>query len=145
MQALWLDVLGAVVAEPSDDFFDLGGGSLTAAQLVSRLRERFPEVTVADVYEHPRLGDLAARAGRMAAPSGRQNRDVRPVPVKTQVGSVVLGPAAHPHRLRWLVWIGVGNNIAAGLLGLAWLPARVVVVGGPRAGWCSSHRRADAR
>ncbi len=39
---LWADVLGAEVASGSDDFFDFGGGSLTAAQVVGRLRERFP-------------------------------------------------------------------------------------------------------
>ena len=32
----------AAVTATSDDFFDAGGGSLSAAQLVSRLRERFP-------------------------------------------------------------------------------------------------------
>ena len=53
---------------PSDDFFDLGGGSLTAAQMVSRLRTRYPEVTVADLYEHPTVGRLAA-ARQMAAPA----------------------------------------------------------------------------
>ena len=56
----WTAILGGAPTGPDDDFFDLGGGSLTAAQLVSRLRERFPEVTVADVYDHPGLADLAA-------------------------------------------------------------------------------------
>src|SRR5690606_32131197 len=35
---IWNDVLGAQVTSPSDDFFDFGGGSLTAAQVVGRLR-----------------------------------------------------------------------------------------------------------
>ena len=54
---------------PSDDFFDLGGGSLTAAQMVSRLRTRYPEVTVADLYEHPTVRGLAALLDGMAAPT----------------------------------------------------------------------------
>ena len=66
-------ILGAAPAG-EEDFFDLGGGSLTAAQLVSRLRERFPEVTVADVYEHPVLADLAATLDAMAAPSSATRR-----------------------------------------------------------------------
>ena len=45
---------------PDSDFFELGGNSLAAAKLVSALRERFPAVAVADVYDHRRLGDLAA-------------------------------------------------------------------------------------
>ena len=80
---------------PDDDFFDLGGGSLTAAQLVSRLRERFPEVTVADVYEHPTARRPGRRPRRDRPPptAGRTGR-VRPVRCKTQVGQV----AAHVRR-----------------------------------------------
>ncbi|MGN6722849.1 MAG: non-ribosomal peptide synthetase, partial [Marmoricola sp.] len=51
--ALWQDILGVDISTVDEDFFDLGGGSLTAAQLVSRLRETHAEITVADVYEHP--------------------------------------------------------------------------------------------
>ena len=59
------------VTGPKDDFFDLGGGSLTAAQLVARLRERFPEVTVADVYESPTLGGAVRCARRDGQPHGQ--------------------------------------------------------------------------
>ncbi|WP_280509008.1 acyl carrier protein, partial [Nocardia cyriacigeorgica] len=38
---------------PHADFFDLGGGSLSAAQLVTALRERYPRIAVADLYDHP--------------------------------------------------------------------------------------------
>ena len=74
---------------PDADFFDLGGSSLTAAQLVSRLRSRFPEVTVADVYERPTLGALADALDDMDTPPRSANRTVSPVPVKTQIGQVV--------------------------------------------------------
>jgi non-ribosomal peptide synthetase-like protein len=56
----WVAVLGTPVLERQSDFFELGGGSLTAAQLVSRIRERAPEFSVADVYDHPRLAAMAA-------------------------------------------------------------------------------------
>ena len=122
LQDVWRDLLGAE-AKAGDDFFDLGGGSLTAAQVVTRLRERFPEVTVADVYEHPRLGDLASVVDLMAAPSSRRNRRVRPVPVKTQTGQIVSTIALRTlSGLRWVTWLGIGCNLAAGLLDLAWLP-----------------------
>ncbi|MGZ5404007.1 MAG: Pls/PosA family non-ribosomal peptide synthetase [Nocardioides sp.] len=123
LQELWAEILGAGLGEGSDDFFDLGGGSLTAAQLVGRLRERFPEVTVADVYEHPTLQGLAAALDAMAAPTSRVNRRVRPVPLKTQVGQVVFTlPLRTLTGLRWLTWMAAANNLGAALLGLAWLP-----------------------
>lgn len=124
LQDLWAEILGAVVEQGSDDFFDLGGGSLTAAQLVGRLRERFPEVTVADVYEHPSVEGLATALDAMAAPTSRVNRRVRPVPVKTQVGQVAFTvPLRTLTGLRWLTWIAAANNVGSSLLGLAWLPA----------------------
>ncbi|MCW2746969.1 MAG: amino acid adenylation enzyme/thioester reductase family protein [Nocardioidaceae bacterium] len=123
LRQLWLDILGAVVTNVADDFFTLGGGSLTAAQLVSRLRARFPEATVADIYEHPSIVGLAAALDAMATPTGRRNRAVRPVPFKTQTAQIVASlPLRTLGGARWLVWIAAGNNIASSVLDLTWLP-----------------------
>ncbi|MEI2765172.1 MAG: Pls/PosA family non-ribosomal peptide synthetase [Dermatophilaceae bacterium] len=120
---IWLDVLGAPVESPGDDFFDLGGGSLTAAQVVSRLRPGYPELTVADVYEHPSIAGLAEHLDRMQAPSGRLNRAVNPVPRKTQAGQLVFGVALRSvGGARWLTWAAAGANVAAPALALPWLP-----------------------
>ena len=121
---LWLDILGAVVASPGDDFFALGGSSLMAAQLVARLRERFPEATVADVYEHPAVSDLAAHLDAMEAPAGEVNRSVPPVPRKTQLGQVLLLlPFRAATGLRWLTWVALGVAVARSAWDWTWLPA----------------------
>ncbi|WP_217995568.1 Pls/PosA family non-ribosomal peptide synthetase [Sanguibacter suarezii] len=123
LQELWLEILGAVVTSGEDDFFALGGGSLTAAQLVSRLRARFPEVTVADVYEHPTAAALAATLDAMAVPTGRRNTEVRPVPRRTQAGQVVFSLALRTiGGLRWLVWLAAASTAVASLWDVAWLP-----------------------
>ena len=120
---LWLEVLGADVRGPADDFFDLGGGSLTAAQLVSRLRARFPEVVVGDLYEHPTVGTLAAYLDQLTVAGPGSDRTVPPTPLKTQVGQVVattlLRALAGP---RWLVWVGIGSRLLADGLGWTLLP-----------------------
>ena len=59
----WQAVLGMPVPGPKADFFDLGGGSLAAAQLVSIIRTRAPEFSVADIYDVPRLGTMAKALG----------------------------------------------------------------------------------
>ena len=69
----WAEVLGTAAGGRDADFFAHGGGSLAAAQLVSALRARFPQVTVADVYEHPQLG-AAGRPARRARPGRRVDR-----------------------------------------------------------------------
>jgi amino acid adenylation domain-containing protein len=59
--ALWKSVLGIAPASRSDNFFALGGDSLTAVQLMSRLRETyFLELSVRALFEAPTLADLAA-------------------------------------------------------------------------------------
>lgn len=119
---LWLEVLGAEVHGPGDDFFDLGGGSLTAAQMVSRLRTRFPEVAVGDIYEQPTVGAMAAYLDTMAEAGPTSDRTVPVVPPKTQAGQVVatlgLRALAGP---RWLTWAAIGCQ-ALSWAGLDWLP-----------------------
>lgn len=119
----WAHVLGGAPTSATEDFFDVGGGSLAAAQLVSRLRERFPEVTVADIYEAPTTATLAAALEAMDAPQGRMNVEVGIVPRRTQLGQVAATVLIRSvGALRWLVWIGIGNALAAPLLELPWLP-----------------------
>ncbi|WP_280803147.1 Pls/PosA family non-ribosomal peptide synthetase [Aurantimicrobium minutum] len=55
----WAQVLGVPVTDLNTHFFDIGGGSLAAAQLVGRLRSIDSNMTVADIYAHPRLGSMA--------------------------------------------------------------------------------------
>jgi amino acid adenylation domain-containing protein len=61
----WTDELGPVTITAGSDFFELGGTSLAAAKLTSKLRDRFPAVAVADVYNHRRLDELSARLDQL--------------------------------------------------------------------------------
>ena len=120
---IWLEVIGAAVTDETNDFFDLGGGSLTAAQVVARLRERFPEVTVGDLYQSPTVRTLADMLDETTRPITKTNRKVRPTPLKTQIGQLLLTiPLRSLSGLRWLTWVGAANNIAAAVLGLDWVP-----------------------
>ena len=73
LAGLWRDVLAAPIDGPEADFFALGGGSLSAAQLVAALRARHPQVTVADLYDHPRLGSLAGYLDELDPPPTGRN------------------------------------------------------------------------
>jgi non-ribosomal peptide synthetase-like protein len=74
----WRRVLG-VAPSAESNFFDLGGTSLGAAQLVSQLRKLCPSMAVADVYEHPTLETMAARLDELAG-DRQETRQVKPVP-----------------------------------------------------------------
>jgi len=124
--ALWMEILGASATSATDDFFDLGGGSLTAAQMVSRLRAWYPDLAIGDIYERPTLGGLAGYLDTLTEVGPAEGRTVPPTPVKTQVGQVIgtvlLRALAAP---RWLTWILAGCALLEGSLGprdLGWLP-----------------------
>jgi NAD(P)-dependent dehydrogenase (short-subunit alcohol dehydrogenase family)/acyl carrier protein len=57
---LWGAVLGTTEISASDDFFELGGNSLAAIDLVAMVRKEFGvELNVAMLFDHPTLGALA--------------------------------------------------------------------------------------
>ncbi|STZ45820.1 non-ribosomal peptide synthetase [Mycolicibacterium gilvum] len=114
LAGVWRDVLAAPIDGPEADFHALGGGSLSAAQLVAALRQRYPQVTVADLYDHPRLGSLAGYLDELDPPAAVETRTVTPVSRLTQAVQVALTvPLAVLTGLQWVVWLAVANNIAA--------------------------------
>lgn len=117
LAGLWRDVLAAPVDGPEADFFALGGGSLSAAQLVAALRRRHPQVTVADLYDHPRLGSLAGFLDELDPPPQVHPRTVKPTSRMTQAVQVALSlPLATLTGLQWVVWLALANNVLAGFV-----------------------------
>lgn len=57
----WLAVLGEGTAEADANFFSVGGDSLKATELCSRLRAHGYTVSVADLFAEPRFDDFAQR------------------------------------------------------------------------------------
>ncbi|MGW4841537.1 amino acid adenylation domain-containing protein [Nocardia brasiliensis] len=60
--ALAGEVLGIAAPGPDDAFFALGGDSISSVRLVTGARRHGLVLSVADVFEHPTLGELAAAA-----------------------------------------------------------------------------------
>ncbi|MGI8622556.1 MAG: AMP-binding protein, partial [Solirubrobacteraceae bacterium] len=59
--AVWQEVLGDAVVGVHDDFFDLGGHSLAAAQIAARLQDAFGiELPPTAVFDRPTVAELAA-------------------------------------------------------------------------------------
>ena len=109
---------------PEADFFALGGGSLAAAQLVAVLRQQYPQVTVADLYDHPRLGSLAGFLDELEPPPQVVERVVRPTPRLTQAAQTALSvPLATLAALPWVTWLALGNNVARALHLVPWTVA----------------------
>ncbi|PZR52660.1 amino acid adenylation protein [Xylanimonas oleitrophica] len=141
----WAAVLGVAPGDPDDDFFDLGGGSLTAAQVISAVRERYPLATVADLYAHPTVADLAEHLEATygvpdeAAPVGATTGG-SPTPASMQAfQQVALVGLRVVAGLRWAAWAALVVALVraasdAGLLRLG-VGAQALLAGLPPVSW----------
>ena len=119
--SLWMSLLGARIDGLDDDFFELGGGSLSAAQLVTALRERYPEMTVAELYDHPRLGSLALYLDELAPTETVEPRRVEPVSRSAQLLQVAATvPMITLTGMQWVTWLAVLNNVLAAVVSVPW-------------------------
>jgi acyl carrier protein len=58
--SIWTELLGVEGVGVEDDFFDLGGQSMTAVGLVARLRTAFDlNIELATLFERPTIAGLA--------------------------------------------------------------------------------------
>ncbi|MYW90639.1 amino acid adenylation domain-containing protein [Amycolatopsis rubida] len=119
---VWSEHLAAA-AGPDDDFFDLGGSSVTAARLVSALRERYPSAAVSDVYSCPTPRELYERlAGAPAETVEVEQPQVAPVRGsgwwQAGVQLVLLALSG----MRWLLSVSLLGSLVSLVLPLQWLP-----------------------
>lgn len=120
----WQAVLGLPVPDTKVDFFDLGGGSLAAAQLVSRIRVRVPEFSVADIYDVPRLGAMAKALGPLAGADAASGfHRPAPTPRATQWVQTLLGaPLLILTGVRWLLYVLTAGTLLQAVYGIDALP-----------------------
>ncbi|MEM9598619.1 MAG: amino acid adenylation domain-containing protein, partial [Acidobacteriota bacterium] len=73
---LWSEVLEVDGVPLDGNFFDLGGHSLLLPRVLTRLRERYPSVTLVDLFRYPTVRRLADfLRGGDAEPSAEEPRD----------------------------------------------------------------------
>ncbi|MDJ0384847.1 Pls/PosA family non-ribosomal peptide synthetase [Streptomyces sp. G-G2] len=127
---VWEHLLGARPG-PGSDFVALGGTSLTAARMASVLRERYPGVSVSDLYRNPVLRDMAAHldglAGRegsaAAVAAARPTSEAAPLRRRTGAAQILVQCALFGVAgLRGLVGLAAVDNVLAVLAPQAWTP-----------------------
>lgn len=122
----WRRVLGAPVQD-NNSFFDIGGTSLAAAQLVSLLRQRCPGFSVVDVYQHPTLFKMARRVDQLRS-TRKSMRVVKPTPKWTgyfQFG--ILMALLTFESFRWFVVLGLFKASATFFMGpFPWAEALLI-------------------
>jgi amino acid adenylation domain-containing protein/non-ribosomal peptide synthase protein (TIGR01720 family) len=86
--AAWRRVLTLPVVGVHDNFFDLGGDSLSAVALVGALRDEGVDLTVQEVFARPTVAELAELAG--GRPELVRRQQVRPFAMITDTDRAAL-------------------------------------------------------
>nr|WP_229070186.1 Pls/PosA family non-ribosomal peptide synthetase [Actinoplanes sp. DH11] len=116
----WEEILGVRPADRDADFFSSGGSSLNAAQLVGWIRRTYPRVSVADVYQNPRLSQMVAVVEALGA-EATVRRDVRPTPRRAGLlQTLLMLPMLVLVGLRWFVVLAALSNLAGWAPHVSW-------------------------
>ncbi|NLV80315.1 MAG: amino acid adenylation domain-containing protein [Rhodococcus sp.] len=100
---IYADILGLDSVGADDDFFALGGHSLSAAKLLARIRNELGvEPTIRSVFDHPVVADLAA------ACADAEGTVDRPLLVPQRRGD--LAPLSHAQQRLWFLFAMEGPS-----------------------------------
>ena len=118
LAALWSELLGGVEPSREDDFFALGGNSVTAVQAQARLARHFGrDVDLRALFEEP---TLAAVAARLDAAGDGMDATAPTDPIRRETGdSGPLSPAQSRMWFHWTLDPGSCAYTIQGLLHLA--------------------------
>lgn len=99
---IWAEVLERPDVAPGDDFFALGGTSVSVARLVARVAEELGvEIGFADLFEAPVLEALAARVDALRSPVAPAREVVSASPGRRDPERA--WPLTHPQRRMWFL------------------------------------------
>ncbi|MEU5125271.1 Pls/PosA family non-ribosomal peptide synthetase [Streptomyces mobaraensis] len=121
---LWEELLG-VRPGPDSDFVTMGGTSLTAARMASALREHHPGVSVAGLYRHTVLRDMAAHIDALDTPveDTGPRRTVRPLRRRTGAAQILVQTVLYGVQgLRLLTGLAVADNLLGVFAPQVWAP-----------------------
>jgi natural product biosynthesis luciferase-like monooxygenase protein/amino acid adenylation domain-containing protein/non-ribosomal peptide synthase protein (TIGR01720 family) len=126
---VWRERLGLAEVGRDDNFLELGGNSLVAAQALTRLRETFPvTIPLTDLFEAPTVAGLAARiekrmrehepAGDVELPPIEPIRRGESLPISAVQARVLTVAAGDPENpvLHMPIAIGIRGALDAGAL-----------------------------
>jgi non-ribosomal peptide synthetase-like protein len=118
----WEEILGLRPADSDADFFSNGGSSLNAAQLVAWIRRTYPQMSVADIYQSPRLSQMATAVEALGAQEV-SGREVRPTARRAGlVQALLMLPMLALVGLRWLTVLAALGKILERLAAAPWAP-----------------------
>ncbi len=81
LASIWVEVLRLERVGVGDNFFELGGDSILGIQVVARARRAGLKLKPQQMFEHPRLGELAAVAEKVGKTQAKQGLVAGDIPL----------------------------------------------------------------
>ncbi|MEU6979153.1 amino acid adenylation domain-containing protein [Streptomyces sp. NPDC046371] len=116
VRAVWTEVLGVRELDATTSFFDAGGDSLTAMQVVSRLRARHGALSMRTFMAAPTVAGLAEALGGGTAPQPTATVTATATATATQAAPSGRHPLSLAQRQMWEI---AGRLPGVGLFGMA--------------------------
>jgi amino acid adenylation domain-containing protein len=105
---LWRQLLGRDEVGVADSFFDLGGHSMIAVQMVSAIEDRYGVlIDLPQFFSHPTITDIAASLRPAGAREGGGSWLVRPHPAAYPRVTLVCFPFAGGSPVSYFAWPGL--------------------------------------
>ncbi len=113
---MWAEVLRVERVGVHDNFFESGGDSILAIQVVARAARAGVRVTPRQLFQHQTVAELAAVAGTAAAAAAEQGAVTGPVPLTPIQGWLLEQDLPDPHHYNQAVLLAPGEALDAALL-----------------------------
>jgi amino acid adenylation domain-containing protein/non-ribosomal peptide synthase protein (TIGR01720 family) len=113
---VWAQVLGHERVGIHDEFFELGGDSILAIQIISRAAQAGIHVTAKQLFSHPTIARLAAVAGSTPAVVAEQGRVTGPVLLTPIQRWFLEQGSPAPHHYNQSLLFSLREPMDAGLL-----------------------------
>ena len=114
LASLWVDLLGAENLTRESDFFRLGGHSLNAVRMFSRIRKKYDiELPLATLFEAPTLGQLAElirERSRLSSPQ-KSGSSSPSLVCSAQWSPLVKIKCGEPNKTPFFCIHGAGGNV----------------------------------
>ncbi|SFJ94470.1 non-ribosomal peptide synthetase, partial [Thermoflavimicrobium dichotomicum] len=91
MVEIWQELLGVEPIGIQDNYFDLGGDSIKAIRLISRLKNLGLNIQIGDLYRYPTIGELSDRLGPQEQLQLEKNKSMKMLEIEALKQEVLKG------------------------------------------------------
>ncbi|HKS30080.1 MAG TPA: condensation domain-containing protein [Pyrinomonadaceae bacterium] len=102
LAAIWTDILKLETLAREDDYFDIGGNSLSGTQIVNRIEHEFGvRIEFEDIYDYPTLKQMAAHVDELRASLVEDEGEATAAPAPAKAASVTRAPESQKTALSY--------------------------------------------